>query len=65
MDFYNKSILENLLVVVLNEGVIRGKDWCLECDNGLVFFVCGFNWKMYWLVCYVYCCGGFNIENVK
>ncbi|KAL9959549.1 hypothetical protein ACROYT_G032880 [Oculina patagonica] len=59
------STLENALMSILNEGVVRGKDWCMECDSEPVSPVCGPNWKTYQSMCHAFQCGGFGVEDVK
>ena len=58
----NKNTSESSLV---NEGVTRDKDWCLECDKIRGPPVCGPNWKTYRSACHAYHCAGFQIDDVK
>lgn len=61
----DENTLENLVMSILNKGVFRGKDWCLECDSEPVSPVCGPNWKTYRSICHAFHCGGFDIEDIK
>lgn len=58
----NKNTSESSVV---NEGVTRDKDWCLECDKIRGPPVCGPNWKTYRSACHAYHCAGFQIDDVK
>ena len=52
-------------MAIFDEGVVRGKDWCMECDGEPESPVCGPNWKTYRSMCHAFQCGGFNVDDVK
>lgn len=61
----SNDTLQNATKADVNEGRMRGKDPCMECDYEPISPVCGLNWKTYRSMCHALYCGGLKIEQVK